>query len=125
MVEENVAAASRPGPLDPEEVERIEAVMEETQRLQGLYCTGCNYCMPCPSGVDIPANFAAFNLHRVWGLEGQAEIQYRALGDRKEEGEPAPAWAQACTECHTCEGKCPQDIDIPARLKEVKEAFSR
>jgi hypothetical protein len=124
MVEENAAAASRPGPLDAAETKQIDEVMEEIQRLQGLYCTGCNYCMPCPSGVDIPANFAAFNLHRVWGLETMAKIQYKALGDRKEKGEPAPAWAEACTECHSCDGKCPQGIDIPERLKEVKKALS-
>jgi predicted aldo/keto reductase-like oxidoreductase len=123
MVEENATAASKPDPLQLEEMERIKMVMEEIQRLQGLYCTGCNYCMPCPSGVDIPANFTAFNLYNVWGLEGQAKIQYKALGDRKEEGDPVPAWAEACTECHTCEGKCPQEIDIPTKLKQVKAIY--
>ncbi len=124
MVEENVAAASRGGPLNPEEKEEIARIMEETERLRGLYCTGCNYCMPCPSGVDIPANFAALNLSKVWGMDVMAKIQYKALGDRKEEGEPAPAWAEACTECGTCDDKCPQGIVISEKLKDVKEAIS-
>lgn len=123
MVEENVAAASRADPLGPKEREQILDVIDRTKKLEGLYCTGCNYCMPCPSGVDIPANFAALNLYRVWGIEGMAKIQYKALGDRKKDGEPAPAWAEACTECHECEEKCPQNIPIPDKLKEVKKTL--
>jgi len=124
MVEENVAAASRAEPLTQEESEQIQEVLDEIKRLEGLYCTGCNYCMPCPFGVDIPANFAAMNLYRVWGLKDQAKIQYKALGDRKKNGEPAPAWAAACTQCHRCESKCPQNLPIAELMMQVKEALS-
>jgi hypothetical protein len=124
MVEENVAAASREAPLSEEEKSQIADVIDQTKKLEGLYCTGCDYCMPCPFGVDIPANFTAFNLAKVWGLESQAKIQYKALGDRKEEGEPAPAWAAACTGCKKCESKCPQNIPIAEKMKEVEEALS-
>jgi len=125
MLEENASAADIDVPLGPEENEQIGRIMEEIEELSGLYCTGCNYCMPCESGVDIPANFAALNLSRTWGMDVMAKIQYEALGKREVEGEARPAWAKACVECGNCEGKCPQGIDIPARLKEVDEALSK
>jgi len=124
MVEENVATASRPESLSQEETQRILGMLKENKHLEELYCTGCNYCMPCPNGVDIPANFSAMNLYRVWRLEETAKKQYAQLGDRKKDGEPAPAWAEACIECGECEPKCPQNIPIIKQLKEVKKALS-
>ena len=125
MLEENAAAAEVDVALNPDEMEQIALIMEEVEELEGLYCTGCNYCMPCDSGVDIPANFAALNLCRTWGMDVMARVQYEALGTRESGGKSAPAWARACTECGNCEGKCPQNIDIPSKLKEVDEALSR
>ncbi len=124
MVRENAVAASREEALTDHERERISEVMDDVKKLEGLYCTGCNYCMPCPFGVDIPANFAAYNLAKVWGLESQAKVQYKALKDRKKDGENVPAWAAACTQCHKCEDKCPQDIPIAEKMKEVEKALS-
>ena len=124
MIEENVATASRPESLSQEETQQILGMLKENKHLEELYCTGCNYCMPCPNGVDIPANFSAMNLYRVWGLEETAKKQYAQLGDRKKDGEPAPAWAEACIECGECEPKCPQNIPIIKQLKEVKKALS-
>ena len=124
MIEENVATASRPESLSQEETQQISGMLKENKHLEELYCTGCNYCMPCPNGVDIPANFSAMNLYRVWGLEETSKKQYSELGDRKKDGEPAPAWAETCIECGECEPKCPQNIPIIKQLKEVKKALS-
>ena len=107
-----------------DEKNQIRDVLDQVKPLEGLYCTGCDYCMPCPFGVDIPANFAAMNLFRVWGLEDQAKIQYKALGDRKKDGKPTPASAAACTQCHVSESKCPQNLSIAELMVEVKEALS-
>ena len=65
MVEENAAVASNMEPLTPEEEARIAASLEENRRLADLYCTGCNYCMPCPKGINIPEIFKMMNYHRV------------------------------------------------------------
>ncbi|MDI6783286.1 MAG: aldo/keto reductase, partial [bacterium] len=51
MVEENAAVASRTEPLAPSEIQRMNDMLEENKRLAELYCTGCNYCMPCPHEV--------------------------------------------------------------------------
>ncbi|MCK4388149.1 MAG: aldo/keto reductase [Dehalococcoidia bacterium] len=124
MVEENVTTASRSDPPSQKEAHRVLDILEKNRRLEGLYCTGCNYCMPCPNDIDIPANFSALNLFRVWGLEKLAKRQYAALVDRKRDGEPVPGWAEACIECGECESKCPQNIPIGKRLREVSKALS-
>jgi len=124
MVEENIATASRTEPLTPEERKRVIEILEENKRLAELYCTGCDYCMPCPSDVDIPANFRAMNLYRVYGLMELAREQYKRLGrKRKEDRTTVEAWAVACIECGECEPKCPQKISIIKQLKETHEAL--
>ncbi len=117
MVEDNVAIASRPTQLSTEEIERINAMLEENKRLADLYCTGCNYCMPCPNGVNIPENFRNMNYHRVYQLTDYAKRRYSHLVDRSEH-------AGACIECGVCEPKCPQKIKIIEQLKQTAAALS-
>jgi len=124
QIEENVATASREEPLSPEELAQIRAALDQMQCLAELYCTGCEYCMPCPNGVDIPENFRLMNYHRIYGLTEYARREYAKLGQRKDpQGELRPAWAAACKECGRCESKCPQNIPIIEQLKEVHETL--
>ena len=116
QVEENCATASREEPLSDEELSAIREAVAENEKLAELYCTGCNYCQPCPQGVAIPKIFEAMNYHRVWGLLTEhAKTLYKGLGE---------ANAEACIECGECEEKCPQDIPIIEQLKESHEALS-
>lgn len=124
MLEENLATASRPELLSAEERQQIMDSLEENKRLSELYCTGCGYCMPCPNDVDIPGNFSAMNMLRVWGLEKQAKSQYARLGRKRKGNERIQAWAESCVECGECEPKCPQEIPIIDQLKEVVEALA-
>ena len=125
MVEENAATASIEKPLTPKERKQILAALQEKKKLSDLYCTGCKYCMPCPNGVDIPRNFELMNYYRLYGLGDHAKKEYERLGQRKVEGEPKPAWANACQECGKCEEKCPQHIEIRKQLKETHAALGQ
>lgn len=116
MVEENVEVASNAAPLSPEEIERVNASMEEHQKMADLYCTGCNYCMPCPAEVNIPLNFKLMNYHKVYGITEFARAEYANIGKFD--------WmkgkdASACTDCGVCEDKCPQHLEIRKQLKET------
>jgi predicted aldo/keto reductase-like oxidoreductase len=124
MVEENAATASLMEPLSKEEREKINEALEEKKRLADLFCTGCGYCMPCPNGVDIPANFELMNYYRIYGLVDYAREGYKRLGEREINGKKTPAWAEACKECGECEPKCPRKIEIRAQLKSVRKALS-
>ena len=120
MVEENVAVASQAGSLSADDLIRVKTAMEENQRLAELYCTGCEYCMPCPNNVKIPEVFRLMNLHRVWGLTDAARERYAELGSADPLGD-----ASACVECGQCEEKCPQKIPIIEQLKESHRALAR
>ncbi|MFB3897138.1 MAG: aldo/keto reductase [bacterium] len=123
MVEENCAIASRTDGLSPSEIKKIQEMLEENKRLADLYCTGCNYCMPCPNEVNIPVNFRYMNYHRVYGMTETAKRLYGKIG--------AENWwikgknASACIECGQCEPKCPQKIPIIKQLKETHETLGK
>lgn len=108
QLEENVETLTNLGELTSEDHNRIEAAVLERKELAGLYCTGCNYCLPCPDGVDIPANFEILNLERVFGLSEHARSRYATLGGK----------AALCRQCGKCVELCPQELDIPTRLGE-------
>ncbi|MHB9035478.1 MAG: aldo/keto reductase [Armatimonadota bacterium] len=121
QVEQNCAVAGRDDAMSDEERQSASDALRELKRLTDLYCTGCNYCMPCPSGVNIPANFHNMNVHRVFGLTEQAKAGYNSLSSTEN-----PEWgkkASECIECGQCEPKCPQKIEIIRQLKEVVEAL--
>jgi len=121
MVEENVATASMETPLTAADRNNVLKALEERKKLAELYCTGCEYCMPCPNGVDIPRNFQLMNCYRVYGIEDYARREYKRLGERIIDDVAKPAWAVACQECGECEPKCPQNIEIRKQLKETHE----
>ena len=114
QLEENAVVASRDTILTQDERERIEQRLAELSELKKLYCTGCGYCMPCEHGVNIPRNFDAMNLHRVYGLTEKARQQYTRLKE---------AQAAHCRECGACEPKCPQNIEIRKQLKDVADTL--
>jgi len=120
MVEENVETASNELQLSDTEITSVNAAMEQNKKLSELYCTGCNYCMPCPNEVNIPLNFQLMNYHRVYGLTGYAKEEYKKIGTVDfMKGKNA----EGCIECGLCEEKCPQKIQIRKQLKETAEAL--
>ncbi len=122
MLEENSRLASNIQPLSQEEQQRVESMMAENKRLAELYCTGCNYCMPCPAGINIPEVFKMMNYHRVYGLTEYAQKQYGMIGKSE--------WmkyenASVCADCGGCEDKCPQHLKIRDQLRQTHETLAR
>ncbi len=122
MVLENCETASNEAALSNEELETLNRATEENRKLEGLYCTGCNYCMPCPAGVNIPLVFQQMNYKRIWKLDEYARDQYAQIGKVD--------WmkgkdASACVDCGICETKCPQKLEIRKQLKESHAALAR
>jgi predicted aldo/keto reductase-like oxidoreductase len=115
QVEQNIASASQSGPgtLPPEELALFDKV-REAYRVQGrIPCTDCRYCLPCPSGVNIPRVFEYYNDAQIYGDEEAARGSYSWL-DEKER-------AHLCVECGECLDKCPQQIEIPDWLAKAHE----
>ncbi|MFA7502773.1 MAG: aldo/keto reductase [Anaerovoracaceae bacterium] len=121
MVDENIRTANDPAPLSREERERIQAVADEKKKLSDLYCTACNYCMPCPAGINIPEIFKMYNYHRVYGITDYARAQYGMIGTG---GDKDFQNASACVDCGLCEAQCPQKLAIRDELKNTHEALA-
>lgn len=115
MLEENVRIASDATDLSPEELENILKTCDQLKELSNLYCTGCEYCIPCPKGIHIPHVFQMMNLHKVYGLTDLAKKKFAELGKNEWNGQ-SPV---VCSECGACEKKCPQKIRIREQLKET------
>ena len=121
-VQENLAAAADPVSLSEADTQAIREHLERLGEMSKLYCTGCGYCMPCPSEVNIPSIFSKYNVGRVYGLWETAKKQYASIGKvRWDKGKDA----SACVDCGQCEPKCPQNIQIRRQLKEAHEALSK
>lgn len=111
-VAENARTADLARPMTPVErnamLRRIVKVNARARR----FCTGCGYCMPCPAGVNIPANFRLMNLARFFGLVAFARSRFKRLRNRRE-GDRS---ALACKACGKCLPKCPNRIPISRQM---------
>jgi predicted aldo/keto reductase-like oxidoreductase len=120
QVEGNLAAAekARPGMLSDQDAAAYEAVRQVFRKTYKVLCTGCNYCMPCPHHVNIPACFASYNLSYTMGyFTGlQNYIFSNVYANSKEFGV-----ATLCKKCGACEKKCSQHIPIMKTLDDVKK----
>jgi len=126
MVDENCASAERSGigSLNQEEEEVIANLAEIYRQRILVPCTACEYCMPCPTGVNIPQNFAILNnLSLEDGRLKQWRLKrgYRKLVDSEGKIDPENPNGNAslCIDCGECLEKCPQEINIPDELAKV------
>ena len=116
QVEENLQIASSGRALDTEEIALVDQQLERLKRMADTYCTGCEYCLPCPQGVNIPRVFRLFNEARVYGFLEHSRRQYGYwVESPRDDSMPA----DACVECGVCEDRCPQHIPIRRQLKEA------
>ena len=117
-VEENlrVANVAKPNSLSEQELTLINDVKKRFRLLSKIECTACGYCQPCPSGVDIPRNFAIYNDAYIYDDNNSSRFAYNTFFN------PITR-ASACTECGACEEACPQHLSIRDHLKEIQKAF--
>jgi len=118
QIKENLEIFSKPDMvancLSPEEKAIIVKAKQGYESVKGVPCTACDYCMPCPMGVQIPRIFGRYNDGKMFGNFEPAKRGYMFLTNQKGD-------ATQCTECGECVKKCPQNIDIPKELKTVHD----
>jgi predicted aldo/keto reductase-like oxidoreductase len=114
QVKENIESAGRSGAgsLSEAEVEMMDDVRQAWQGLAPVACTHCEYCLPCPSGVEIPNIFEIYNNSMMYDLQEQGKRRYL-----KEI--PEGSRADECVECGACEAICPQNLTIIDYLKDA------
>ncbi|HCZ06924.1 MAG: uncharacterized protein PWP37_1627 [Thermotogota bacterium] len=115
QVKENIEIMGRVTPwnLSEEDLELIREAKKTLESFAVINCTECGYCMPCPSGVNIPGNFKLYNETVMFEDWEGGRGGYRWFESQK-------ISASFCTECGECLSKCPQNLNIPELLKKVK-----
>lgn len=114
---ENVKTADSALPklLSNEDLDLVNKVKLQYNELIKVQCTACNYCMPCPAGVNIPKNFTLINEASMYNEYDKQSLAYNNLTLKER--------AVSCVECGKCEILCPQHLEIRKHLKEVNEAL--
>ena len=117
MVADNVNTASTvsAGELTSDDEAMLASVVKAINSKMKVGCTGCGYCIPCPKNVDIPGCFAAYNRRYSDGWFVSLKEYFMCTGLRKNS-----TAASNCVGCGKCKKHCPQGIDIPEELKNVK-----
>ena len=110
-----VASSARPGTMSEADLKRIAQVQAVFDSKKAALCTDCQYCKPCPEGVDIPKNLMMLNdyyLAPVATREAHFKRRYASRLTPKQS-------AKHCTSCGVCLKRCPQKINIPEKKKEI------
>jgi predicted aldo/keto reductase-like oxidoreductase len=119
QLQQNLEAAekSSAGMLDDTKLAVYKSALNVINRSCKVRCTGCNYCMPCPVGVNIPGSFSSYNaVYSMGYFEGMKEYATSTGLTQVKSGSP-----RLCTKCGKCEKHCPQNISIMKELVTVKK----
>ena len=100
----------------PAMTDDIRALIDnDRKQLQGDFCRGCGYCMPCPAGIEIN-NCARMSLllrRSPSELQLTPEVQAKMMK------------IENCLHCGACMKKCPYHLNTPEllqkNLKDYKE----
>jgi predicted aldo/keto reductase-like oxidoreductase len=107
-ISENVAIAQDRAHPTQSELAELRTFGE---RLGRGYCYGCNYCVPCPEGIDIPGILRLLEQRERMSWDWpQLKAAYRRF----------ERTAADCVECGQCEEKCPQQLPIRERLQKAE-----
>lgn len=124
-VQQNVKTYSPLHPVTNKEKKILEQIVEEVQKFPYIPCTGCQYCMPCPYGLNIPGIFAHYN---------KCLDEGNYTNNIKDQNYKKARWAflvglnrqiardrqpDHCVGCAQCEPKCPQRIKIPEEMQKI------
>ena len=118
-------------PLTDEELEFMEEMAVLMKEYPTVNCTNCQYCMPCPYGIDIPGIFAHYNRCIGEGIvpqnpaqEGYKKLRKAYLASYNK-AIPTLRQADHCIGCRQCMVHCPQSIAIPEELHRIDRYIER
>lgn len=114
QLEENIRIFNGFIPLNEKENNTISIATKKLKELEVVGCTKCQYCMPCPFGVNIPQNFAIVNEYSMY--KNANEFKWHLNNLRKNNAD-----FSKCVKCKKCVSKCPQFINIPEDLLLVEK----
>ncbi|NHJ47526.1 MAG: hypothetical protein FK733_07050 [Asgard group archaeon] len=75
-------------------------------------CVYCNHCQPCSSDIDIGPMFKVYD-----------QAIFKLTEDLKNKYKEFDSLASSCIECGDCEERCPFDVKVIEKMKEVVKLF--
>lgn len=127
-LEENCAAFSPLRPLSARELAALETAAQAYVKGKSIPCNECQYCMPCPYGIDIPGVLGHWNrvVARNRLPDDPRAPDFPALRTEYlrsyEKAVPPMRQAAHCVTCGRCVPHCPQSIDVPKEMMMI-DAF--
>ena len=123
---ENLCTYSPLVPLNKEVDAFLMDIATEIYNLNTIPCNECNYCMPCPYGINIPAVFSHYNKCIADGNmpnKGTQDPDYRRARHAYlvgyDRSVPKLRQASHCIGCGQCVSHCPQRIRIPDEMQKI------
>ncbi|MBR5218637.1 MAG: aldo/keto reductase [Clostridia bacterium] len=104
------AEAAYPGMLTDEQREMYAEAERVWKTSANVPCTKCEYCLPCPAGIEIPTLYEAFNYSAIKAAKKVVE-NYGYISEK----------AAECIACGKCTEICPQQIDGVAEMKKIAD----
>ena len=119
QVKENLSSAQNSGvnSLSAEDLDRVAMVKEAYENLALIPCTRCEYCIPCPEGVDIVRILEIYNDSIMYEKFDIAKTTYNLWVSAESKGDQ-------CVVCGECEEKCPQGIPISEWMEKIHNTFT-
>lgn len=123
-LEDNLKSYCPLVPLNEEELSFLGSMAQLIANYPTVPCTACEYCMPCPYGIDIPGIFRHYNKcvnegdMATKGTPEYRRARRRYLASYSREIMPERQ-ADKCIGCEQCRPKCPQKINITRQLMKI------
>ena len=125
-LKDNLITYSPLKPVSEEEHQFLMDIADDIYNLNTIPCNECNYCMPCPYGINIPAIFSHYNKCIQEGNmpnRGKQDPNYykerQAFLVGYDRSVPRLRQASHCIGCRECVSHCPQRIQIPDEMHRI------
>jgi len=124
---ENLHTYSPLEPINDKENTLLDNVAKAFLEYPLISCTACEYCMPCPYGIDIPGVFSHYNKCINEGNFPKSTLDENYTKNRKaflvgyDRSVPKLRQASHCIGCDICAPKCPQYIQISTEMKKIND----
>lgn len=124
---ENVETYSPLEPITADEDLLLQRIATMKLQYPLIACTACNYCMPCPYGLDIPVIFAHYNKMINNGRIVTDKMDPAYVAARRDflvglsRDVPEQRQPSRCTSCNECVIHCPQGIAISDEMHHIHD----
>ena len=127
-LKENIQTYSPLKPLSQDEHQFLMDIANDIYALNAVPCTACNYCMPCPYGLNIPAIFSFYNKCISQDVLPSTDRSDKNFSKNRrrflisyDRAVPKLRQASHCIGCNHCAPHCPQRIDIPKQMQRIDQ----